>query len=372
MKIADFGVEMWMNEYETRAKHNVAETCVESLTVEELLAFSGDPEGNEAALRRIHLTYGDIPGSEGLRTAVASLYRRRTAEEVLITGGGIGGNFLALWTLLEPGDEVVALLPTYQQLYALPESFGARVIRIPARSEMGFGPDMEALCRAVTSRTRLIVLNYPNNPTGACLDEATMREIVAVADRVGAWILCDEIYRGLEHAGSYGVPSFTDLSPRAIGTGSVSKVYSLAGLRMGWIAAPRGFLEECAKHRDYTTISCGRIDDFLATLALEHRGQILERNLALVRTNAAILDAWLQNEPRVSYVAPRAGTTALLRFDRPQGSEAFCRELFDASGVMLVPGKCFEFDDCSARIGFAPRTETLRGGLDALSAFLRA
>ncbi len=372
MKIADFGVEIWMNEYETRAKFNVAETCVESLTVQELLALCGDEERHVEALRRIQLTYGDIPGSERLRAAVASLYKNRTAEDVLITGGGIGGNFLALWSFVEPGDEVVALLPTYQQLYALPESFGAKVTRVQTRAENAFRPDIEELRRAVTPRTRLLVLNYPNNPTGASLDEETMREIVAVADRVGAWLLCDEIYRGLEHQGAYTTPSFTDLYPRAIGTGSISKVYSLAGLRTGWIVAPREFLTECALHRDYTTISCGRVDDYLATLALEHRERVLERNLALVRTNAAVLEEWICHEPLVSWVPPRAGTTALLRFQRDQGSEAFCRELFDATGTMLVPGACFEFSDCSARIGFAPRTEILRGGLEALGAFLHA
>ncbi|HQH77535.1 MAG TPA: aminotransferase class I/II-fold pyridoxal phosphate-dependent enzyme [Synergistaceae bacterium] len=372
MKIADFGVEIWMNEYETRAKFNIAETCVESMTVHELLALCGDEERHLEVLRRIHLTYGDIPGSERLRGAVASLYKGRSAEEVLITDGGIGSNFIALWSFVEPGDEVVALLPTYQQLYALPESFGARVTRLRARRENAFRPDVEELRRAVTHRTRLIVLNYPNNPTGASLDEDAMREIVAVADRVGAWILCDEIYRGLEHQGAYGAPSFTDLYPRAIGTGSLSKVYSLAGLRTGWIVAPREFLEECSRHRDYTTISCGRVNDYLAALALEHRDRVLERNLALVRSNAAVLGEWVRQEPLVSWTAPRAGTTALLRFQRDQGSEAFCRELFDATGTMLVPGSCFEFSDCSARIGFAPHTETLRGGLGALSAFLHA
>jgi len=370
MYIAEFGVEEWMNTYETRARHNVAETCVESLTVKELLTLVGNREEHLAALERTHLTYGDIPGSERLRGAISSLYRSRTAEDVLVTGGGIAANFLALWSLTEPGDHVVALLPTYQQLYSLPESFGAQVTRLFARAENSFLPDLDALRKAVSDKTKLIVLNYPNNPTGAKLDEALMKEIVAIADRCGAWILCDEIYRGLEHDAPYGTPSFVDLYDRAVSTGSVSKVYSLAGLRTGWLTGPRDFLRTCFQHRDYTTISCGRLDDYLATLALEHRAVILERNLPLVRTNAALLADWVAAEPRVSCLPPKAGTTALLRLDIPVSSEEFCRRLLEEAGTLLVPGECFEIP-YTARIGFAPKTETLRDGLDALSGFLK-
>jgi len=370
MKIDAFGVEEWMNAYETEARWNIAETCVESLTVRELLELTGEGEEGLRAIAETKLTYGDIPGSPGLREAVAGLYRTVTPDRVLITGGGIGANFLVHFALVDPGDEVVAILPTYQQLHSVPEAFGAVVRRLVCRPEAGFRPDPDELDRLVTDRTKLIVLNFPNNPTGANLTEEDWKRIVAAARRVGAYIHGDEIYRGLEHGAPYGSASVADRYERGISTGSVSKVYSLAGLRTGWIAGPDEVIAACFSRRDYTTISCGRIDDGLAARAIRNREAILGRNLPLVRRNLALLDQWVAGQPRVRYVRPVSGTTALLFFETGQDSVSFCRDLFEFNGTFLVPGACFGLEQC-ARIGYAPATETLIGGLEGLSDYLK-
>ncbi len=375
MRIEPFGVEEWMNAYEMTAKYNIAETCVESLTVEELLSLSGNIEGALNEIRGIKLTYGEIPGSAELRRYIASLYRCMNEEQILVTQGGIGANFLTQFSLIEPNDSVISVYPTYQQLYSVPKAFGAQVFLWPLRPENGFLPDVEELkAMAKSARNlKMICLNNPNNPTGALMDEQFIKEVIEVAENFGAYVLCDEVYRGLEHKTGSITPSIADLYERGISTGSMSKVFSLAGLRLGWIAGPPEVVRECFLHRDYVTISCGRIDDYLAIVALKNRDRILERNLKIVRRNLAILTSWIEKEDHVSWVPPKAGTTAFLNFrEYAIPSREFCRRLLDETGAFLVPGSAFgpEFEGW-ARIGFACASEVLREGLDCISAFLR-
>lgn len=371
MKIERFGVEEWMNTYETGARYNVAETCVEPISAAELFEIDGGGRAKLEAILSRPLTYGDIKGSEELRTEICKLYKsEKTPDNVLITNGGIGANFLTFFTLFSPGDEAVAIYPTYQQLYSLPEAFGAKVRRLRLEREDNFMPDMGKLRTLVTAGTKAIILNSPNNPTGALFPENTMREIVEIADRVGAWVICDEVYRGLEHKCSYEVPSITDMYRRGIATSGMSKVYSLAGLRLGWITAPEEFIADCFVRRDYMTISCGMIDDALALIALRNRDKILKRNLAIVRENAEILDDWIKSSSgRFSYVKPQAGTTALIKYDAPLPSDEFCRRMYDTTGAFVVPGSRFEFEGCF-RIGYAQNRKTLLDGLGAISEFI--
>jgi aspartate/methionine/tyrosine aminotransferase len=372
MRIEPFFVEQWMNAHETTATWNVAETCVDSLRLDELLALSGDADGVLRRLRETRLGYGDIVGSPRLRAAIAALYGERIeAENVLVANGAIGANFLALLALVEPGDTVVCLTPTYQQLFSVPEALGAIVRRLRLREEDGYLPDIDDLRSLVDDHTRLIVLNNPNNPTGALMDEALLREIVAVARECGAWIHCDEVYRKLEHEPGTTAPSVADLYEKGVSSGSMSKSYSLAGLRTGWVAGPPEVIERCLEVRDYTTISCGALDDTLATVALEHLDAVLERSLAIVRGNLTLVDEWLAREPRLHSVRPRAGTTTLIRYEYPLPSADLCQAMFDFNGAFVVPGIAFG-EEYSFRLGYACAREVLAGGLTAISAYLRA
>jgi len=369
--IKPFAVEQWMNAHETMATWNIAETCVDSLRVEELLALTGD---GDAVLRRLldtRLTYGHISGSPELRAAIAALYGERIGPaDVITTNGAIGANFLVQFALVEPGDGVVCVRPTYQQLFSVPEALGARVRLLSLREEDGYLPDVDELRSLVDDTTRLIVLNNPNNPTGALIDEPLLQEIVAVAREHGAWLHCDEVYRMLEHAPGSTPPSVADLYERGVSTGSMSKSYSLAGLRTGWVAGPPDLIARCLEVRDYTTISCGVLDDALALLALEHLDDVLARNLEIVRGNLALVDEWLAGEPRLHHVRPRAGTTTLIRYEYPVPSVDLCQALFDFNGAFVVPGAAFD-EEHSFRLGYACARDVLQGGLAAISAYLR-
>ena len=375
MKIRDFGVEMWMNAYENDCRWNLAETCVHSMTVGELLALSGKGEEVLRELSDTRLTYGEIEGSLRLRRGIAGLYRAMGPENITVTNGAIGANALTMLTLVEPGDRVISVLPTYQQHYSIPESIGARVDILRLREENGWLPDPDELRRLVREaggRVRMININNPNNPTGSVMGEGLLREIVEIAREAGAWLLCDEVYRGLTHQGDPYGPSVADLYEKGISTGSMSKVYSLAGLRLGWIAGSgeQGELRErLNRQRDYHIISVGRLDDLLAAVALESREAISRRNLAICRENAAILEDFVQSQPRISYVKPQGGTTAFLKYHLPMASADLCRKLQAETGVMLLPGSALDVEGY-LRIGYCNATPVLREGLEVFGAWL--
>ncbi len=369
MKIKEFGVEIWMNQYETQCRYNLAETCVESLTVAQLLDIAGKRDTILDELLPLKLTYGAIEGSERLRTLVAGLYTGQRKENVTITHGAIGANALVYETLVEPGDRVISVLPTYQQHYSIPESYGADVQILKLREENGFLPDLDELRRLATLGTKLIAINNPNNPTGSLMDRAFLEQIVRIAADVGAYVLCDEVYRGIDQEGDGYTASIADLYERGISTGSMSKAYSLAGLRLGWIVGPVELIQAVSIHRDYNTISVGMLDDHFAAIALEHRDAILARNRDIVRTNLAVLDRWVAKEPAISYLKPKSGTTALLKYGFELSSREFCTRLLEREGVMFTPGSVLDMEGY-VRIGYANNRSVLEQGLERVSAFL--
>lgn len=369
MHIAPFGVEIWMNEFETQCAFNLAETCVESLTIAQLLALSGRNSDSLSDLLPMKMTYGAIQGSDRLRDAIAALYERQGREDIVVTHGTIGANALVHQALVSRGDRVISVIPTYQQHYSIPESIGAEVLPLRLRAENAFLPDLAELRALASPGTRLIAINNPNNPTGALMDRAMLEDIAGIARACDAWILCDEVYRGTDQEGGGMTASIADLYEKGISTAGMSKAFSLAGLRLGWVAAPWEVIEAVMQHRDYNTISVGVIDDFFAALALENQDKVLARSRAITRGNLAMLAAWVEREPLISWVRPRSGTTALLKYDLDMSSRDFCLDLLQETGVMFTPGSALEMEG-HVRIGYANAPEILAAGLELVSAFL--
>lgn len=370
MKIKPFAVEEWMNAWEVGAKYNIAETCVDSISMDELFQLTG--EDKHEFLTRLcvrRLSYGDIEGLPEFRKGVCKLYTSLGMEHIVPTHGASGANHHVFYSLISPGDRVVSIMPTYQQLYSIPESYGADVRILQLRREDGYLPDIDALRRLVTPATKLICLNNPNNPTGALMPESVLQEIIEIARSVGAWILCDEVYRHLSQEDIW-CPSIADLYEKGISVSSMSKVFSMAGLRLGWIATRnRDVIKSCLSHRDYNLVSCGVFDEMLAAVALKHSDVMLKRSRRIVRENLQILDSWVHSEPHVSYVKPQAGTTALVYYDLDMPSYAFCEEMYQKTGAFVTPGDCFE-QPRSMRIGYAYGKEDLIQGLKAVSAYI--
>lgn len=372
---------------------NIAETCAASVSVEDLQALSTDKSGASPLSLSRKLTYGAIRGSDTLRERVAALYDSDdwaplAANNIMITQGAIVANFLLFYTLIGPQDHVICVYPTYQQLYGVPESLGAEVSLWKLKKENGYVPDVDELGTLARPNTKMIVLNNPNNPTGATIPTAVLRSIVEFARARDIIVLCDEVYRPLFHSPSPGAeeqlapPSILQLGyDRTISTSSMSKAWSLAGIRIGWIATrDAGIVEAVAAARDYTTISVSQVDDQIASYALSEavRPALLRRNLALARTNLGLLDAFVRERAGTcSWVRPTAGTTAFVRFaDRGEPVEdvAFCLDVLDKTKAMFLPGsKCFGHEKDFrgyVRIGYVSETVVLKEALEKLGEYV--
>lgn len=370
MNIKPFAVEEWMNAYETGARYNIAETCVDSISLDELFELSGTHKEsflNKLCARR--LTYGYIEGSPDLKEGIAALYHTIRPDEIVPAHGASGANHHVFYSLINPGDKVISIMPSYQQLYSIPASLGAKVEILHLKKENSYLPDLEELEEMARGGVKMICLNNPGNPTGALMSPEILKKVVDIAKKSDAYLLVDEVYRHLTQDDEWQ-PSIVDMYEKGISTSSMSKVFSLAGVRLGWIAAhDKDALKQFWSHRDYNLISCGMIDDTIAALALASKNQILERNKKIIRENLDILDHWIQKEPRLSYVKPKAGTTALVYYDFPIDSYTLCRRMYGSCGTFVTPGDCFD-EPHSMRIGYAADRDTLKKGLQAMSTFL--
>ena len=372
MDIKTFKVERWMDENETKCKYNLAETCIDSLTVREVVGMAGlDVDEYMRQLADTRLTYGHIVGSPELLEGIAGLYSDVIKPEHIIPmHGAIGANYHILMTLIDPSDNMVSVMPTYQQHYSIPESIGAEVRILNLNLENHFLPDIEKLKELVDENTKMITMNSPNNPSGSLIPKEVMEQVIDIARSVDAYVLCDEVYRGISEDGSY-MYSVADLYEKGISVGSMSKCWSMAGVRLGWIVTrDMDLIHRCHERRDYDTISCAVIDDKLAALALANKDKIIERNRAILNTNRQILDDWVNATPEVYYQRPVAGTTALVYYKKDMPSRELCDRLIKETGVLFTPGECFEMEG-SVRIGYAFDSKVLQKGLDLFAEFLK-
>jgi len=366
MKIEPFVMERWQSIWENRVEHNLSESGVHALRVEELLAPG---EADELLTHGLH--YGHSNGSEELRSAIAALYPGAGADNVVVTNGSAEANFVSAWHLIEPGDEVVMVLPNYMQLPGVVEAMGGKVVSVPLREDADWTIDPAALQQAVGAKTRLVVVCNPNNPTGAILSEADMQAVVEAVARHGSWLLADEIYRGAEREGPE-TPTFWGRYERVLVSCGLSKAYGLPGLRIGWSVAPAETVEQLWACKDYTTIFPSVLSDLLARKALEMRPRILERTRGILRANYPPLAAWLaEREDRFRCVPPRAGAIAYVRYSMPENSTELVTRLKDEQSVLLVPGDQFGMDGF-LRIGYGNEPDDLQAGLRKVDAFLHA
>ncbi len=368
MKLEGFEMERFQSIWENRVSHNLSESGVHPLSLGELL----DPKEREAVFDQ-RFIYVQTNGTPGLRAAIAALYPGATADHVVVGNGTAEANYITVWSLVEPGDEVVMMLPNYMQVWGVVRGQGARVVPWRLREERGWEADVDELAALVTKRTRLIAVCNPNNPTGSILSEAAMRAVVAVAERAGAWILSDEVYRGAELEGSE-TRSFWGLSDRVLVSCGLSKAYGLPGLRLGWVVGPAPTIAELWARKDYLSIAPGALSDHLAQVALrpDVRPRILARTRRLIQANLPVFTAWMRgHDPGFRLVPPRAGAIVYPRYSWPINSTRLVERLRDERSVLVVPGDQFGMDGY-LRIGLGNEPEELKAGLKQMDAVLES
>lgn len=366
MRYETFELERWMTTWELDVDCDIAESGILPLSLDDIYHLVPSDVGVriERALHGTSLGYSEARGSIELRTSLANTYARASADDILVTTGAIESNFLLFNTLLDPGDHVVAVSPAYQQLHSVPRALGAELDLWSVVQGDTFSYDLNHLESLVRDDTKLIVINTPHNPTGAMLNADQLQQVVAIADRVGAWILSDEAYRWLEHPGGEKLPPpLHDTYDRAISVGTLSKPFGVPGLRIGWFAANADIASRAWSIRDYVSLSPAKMSDIIARVVIDERDRILPRNDQIITDNlAAANDFFERNAELVSWTPPPAGLLAMLRYTLDIPSRDLADRLASEARVMLAPGSSFGIEHY-LRIGIGQRQDIFAEGL---------
>lgn len=340
--LPDFRLETYFSRWEFRARFNLAGSDVESMRVDELLALAA-PDDLEA-WHELRLGYTETFGSPALRRAIAGTYRVIDDDHVLCFAGAQEGIFCASHALLDASDHAIVVVPNYQSTEEVPLSICA-VTGVELKAEAGrWRLDVDDVRAAVRPNTKLISMNFPNNPTGAVIDRATFDGIIDLAAEHGIYVFSDEVYRGLEREPDRMLPNAADVYPRALSLGVMSKSYGLPGLRIGWIACQdASVLGRLERMKHYTSICNAGPSEVLATIALEAGDTILAHNRALVRENAGHVSAFMNRHADLfDWHEPDGGCIAFPRYLGPEGVDEFCRASVEESGVLLLPNSVYQ------------------------------
>jgi len=367
MKIEDFALERFFARHEFSARYLLSCSDCQPLRLDDLLAMA-DEEGREL-WSDLSLGYTETQGHLRLRQAVADRYDWLSADDIQILAPG-EGIFLVMHALLEPGDHVVCTMPAYQSLHQVARSIGCEVTAWAAEEPVGWRFEVAGLQAALRPDTRLLVVNFPHNPTGAVPTESEWTEIHDLARNHGISVLSDEMYRGLEVEPGSTLKPAASVSDIAVSLDGLSKTLGLPGLRIGWLATRnRDLLESIVRIRDYSTICSSAPSEILGVIALANRERILCEQTRRVRRNVELLDRFIGDHPEdLQWFRPRGGSVAFARLLRSEGAEAFCRRLVETAGIMLVPSTLFRWGDRHVRLGCG--REDLPEVLEFFGAFL--
>ena len=336
MAIELFEMERMQSTWENIVEFDMSESGVRPLTLRELVEMGFDLE----AFLDEPLGYSQSNGTAELRGRLAALYPGATADHIEVTNGTSEANYLLALSQVRAGDDVAIQVPNYMQMPGVARSLGANVRTFRLRQEDEWEPDWDEFERAVTSRTRLVYLSNPNNPTGAVLSDAAMQRIVRRCESTGAWLLADEVYLGAE-IDRTRTPSFWGMSDRVIVTSGLSKAYGIPGVRVGWIVGPREVVSSCWTQHDYLTIGPNKMSDRIARVAVEPvtRERCYARTREILRRNLPIAREWV-NEFRghVTWREPQAGAICLLKYDADVPSLELAERVRLNQSTLIVPG----------------------------------
>jgi aspartate/methionine/tyrosine aminotransferase len=350
MKIPPFKLERYFAQYEFKVRYLLSPSDCESLALSELLAMAGAE--SRALWDELRLSYTESQGHPRLRAEISRLYENLLPNQIL-TAVPEEAIFVLMNTLLRPGDQVIALTPAYQSLYEIAAAIGCQVIpwQIEPISD-GWRLDLDWLADHLSTQTRLLVVNFPHNPTGYLPAVDEFQAIIDLVRRSGVYLFCDEMYRGLEYDPSQRLPAAADQYERGISLSGLSKTYALPGLRLGWLAMQDAALQQAVfAFKDYTTI-CHSAPSEILGIALENGQRIIDRNLAIIRNNLATA-GWFftRHQDIFKWLPPRTGSVAFPRWRGSGSVEEFCQAALDHQGIMIVPGSIFDFPGDYFRIG---------------------
>ena len=362
MKFEEFELERNQSLFEHEVDYNLSESGLHPLALKNILT---DDELKE--LINTEIIYGHTTGTPLLREKIANLYNNAQIDNVLATSGSAEANFVAVMTMLEPDDELIYMVPNYLQIRGIARSFGVLVKELPLQEELGWQWDINQLESLITSKTKMIAVCHPNNPTGSIINEENMHAIVDIARKNNCWILSDEVYRGAELNGVES-PSFYGLYEKTIVNAGLSKAYRLPGLRIGWTVGPKNYITKAWSFHDYTSISIAYHSDWIASRILEEkrRKKILDGTKAHLNKNLNILIDWIDTCNGIfSLSPPQAGAIAFVGINNGVNSQELTYRLRDNCSVLLTAGKWFGLEGF-IRFGYGTPEDYLISALERI------
>ena len=368
----DFALEVHMSRWEFTARYNMTASDAESMTIAELLALAAPAD--RAAFENLWLGYTETPGAPDLRQAIADTYDEIAPDDVLCFAGAEEGIYVAMRVLLGADDHAVVVTPNYQAAETLPLSVCA-VTGVPLEPDRGWTLDIDRVVAALRPNTKLVSINFPNNPTGKILERDRFDALVALCRERGLWLFSDEVYRGIERDPSLRLPQAADVYERGLSLGVMSKAYGLPGLRLGWIACrDRALLERMARYKHYLTICNAAPSERLALIALKARAEILARTNRLADDNLALTEAFLAEHGELfSWHRPEGSCVGFVRYRGAEGVERFVERLVREAGVLVLPASVYRSDlnpvpDDHFRIGYGRKA--VGEGLAAMASWI--
>ncbi len=341
MNLKTFRIEKYYAKHEFSAKYMLSSSDAESRTIAELLAFE---TGAKEHFETMHLGYTESAGAPDLRQTISTIYSQISSDDVLVMSSAEEGIFVFYNTLLGAGDHAIIESPCYESGLELARGTGAAVSLWQRHFEDGWAHDLDALKALIRPNTKVMYLNSPSNPTGINMNRKVMQAVMDLAKEHKIIVLCDEVYRELEHDPATILPAACDLYENAVSLGSMSKSYGLPGLRLGWLVTRNpSLLEKFLHFKWYTTICSSAPSEFLSNLALRYRHILLERNRAIVQTNLPLLEAFLQRQAAFfEWVKPDASPIGFPKVHQGINVDQFCEEIVTKTSVLLLPGSVYD------------------------------
>ena len=350
MRLNPFTLERYFAQHEFSAPFLLCSSDCESISLRDLLALE---PGAAEQFESLWLGYTESLGAPELRSAICTIYDHLSPDHILVHAGAEEAIFNFMNVVISPGDHIIVHAPYYQSLGEIARGIGADVAQWQGDPAKGWELDLDVLKSMLTDRTKVVVVNFPHNPTGFLPSHGFVTELSNISEKHGFIVFSDEVYRGLELDPSDRLPSLAEMNDQAVALGVMSKTYGLAGLRIGWIATRNTSLfNKLATFKDYTTICNSAPSEFLAMLALQNAKVIVDRNLDIIRTNLDHLDAFFKSHADLfAWYPPKAGSIAFPRLLK--GSvDQFCADLVEKAGVLLLPGTLYREGLNAFRVGF--------------------
>lgn len=371
--LRDFALEVHFSKWEFKARYNLAGSDAESRTIADLLLLAS--AADRRSFDNLHLGYTETFGATALRQAIAETYESIEADDILCFAGAGEGIFAAMQVLLESGDHAIVLTPNYQSAETVPLSI-CEVSGVALDEKRGWALDLDRLRVAIRPNTRLVSINFPNNPTGAIPSQNTMQALVELCRESGLWLFSDEVYRGVETDASRRLRQVADVYEKGLSLNVMSKAYGLPGLRIGWIACrDHELLVRMERYKHYLSICNSAPAEVLAGIALKAKQQILECNVGLIRRNIVVARDFFGAHPDLfDFEPPDGGCVCFVRYKGSDGVEEFTKRLVEEAGVLLLPSSLYrsEIGDVSKdyfRLGLG--RALVPEAFDAMNAWLQ-